>query len=292
MEIIRTDNLADERIAVYSALNETQLRHYYEPRGGIFIAESYMVITRAIRSGCEPLSFLADESRIRGETEQLLESCSVPVYAASYDVLKELTGFPLTRGLLAAMRRPALPDPEELLRKSRRVAVLEHVTNPSNIGAIFRSAAALGMDAVLLTDDSCDPLCRRSARVSVGTVFQIPWTYFGERRREKKNGAAGWPDAGITLLRECGFTTCAMALDEDAVGIGDPVLWENDRTALILGSEGYGLDRATVSLCDRCVKIPMAEGVDSLNVAAASAVAFWELGRMRADAAGRSGTAL
>lgn len=271
LRILEITDFDAPELDIYARLNENQLARFYEPRRGIFIAESPKVIGRALDAGYEPLSFLADSKALEtaGEERQLLERCcGLPVYAAGDHVLTRLTGFHLTRGLLCAMRRPRLLAVEEVCRNARRVAVLEHVANPTNVGAIFRSAAALGMDAVLLTPDCSDPLYRRAARVSMGTVFQIPWTYFPEGH---------WPGRGLLTLSDLGFRTAAMALREDSIGIDDRRLREAGRLALILGAEGDGLADVTIDGCDYTVRIPMAHGVDSLNVAAASAVAFWEL---------------
>lgn len=256
---------------LYARLSEVQLLRYYEPKEGIFIAESPKVIGRALDAGCVPISMLAEPKQIEGEGKEILERCpEVPVYTAEFSVLTRLTGFPLTRGMLCAMHRPKLPAVEEICAGARRIAVLENVVNPTNVGAIFRSAAALHMDAVLLTYGCSDPLYRRAARVSMGTVFQIPWTKFSKHQP--------WPDESLSLLKEMGFRTAAMALSEDSVSIDDPKLMEEEKLAIILGTEGDGLASQTIADCDYTVKIPMSHGVDSLNVAAASAVAFWQLG--------------
>lgn len=274
---IPVTDLNDPAISVYTKLTENQLRHYYEPHGGIFIAESPMVIERALHAGIKPLSVLAENRYAESDGEGLFSVLGdIPVYTGSYDILKELTGFPLTRGILCAMKRPDPVPASELLEKSGRIAVLEDVMNPTNIGAIFRSAAALSFDAVLLAGGCSDPLMRRAARVSVGTVFQIPWTRIGE-------GSGAWQTEGFELLKRNGFTTCAMALGDESVPLPAPELKNADKLAVFLGSEGYGLRPETVELCDRRVRIPMAEGVDSLNVAAASAVAFWELGNRNGE---------
>lgn len=256
---------------LYARLSEVQLLRYYEPKEGIFIAESPKVIGRALDAGCVPISMLSEPKQIEGEGKEILERCpEVPVYTAEFSVLTRLTGFPLTRGMLCAMHRPKLPAVEEICAGARRIAVLENVVNPTNVGAIFRSAAALHMDAVLLTYGCSDPLYRRAARVSMGTVFQIPWTKFSKHQP--------WPDEVLSLLKEMGFRTAAMALSEDSVSIDDPKLMEEEKLAIILGTEGDGLASQTIADCDYTVKIPMSHGVDSLNVAAASAVAFWQLG--------------
>jgi len=269
--IIRITDFNAPELDIYARLTEAQLLNRREPAKGMFIAESPKVIERALDAGCEPVSLLAEESHIRGEALSAIERCGdVPVFTAHFDILTQLTGYQLTRGMLCAMRRPQIKSPEEILQTAKRVTVLENVMNPTNIGAIFRSAAALGMDAVLLTPGCSDPLYRRSARVSMGTVFQVPWTYIGEEM-------ADWPEKGMRLLKDMGFKTAAMALSDDSVSIDDPALCAEDRLAVILGTEGDGLANTTIAGCDYTVKIPMYHGVDSLNVAAASAVAFWQL---------------
>lgn len=262
-----TDFSAPE-LDVYARLTENQLLFRGQPEKALFVAESPVVIERALDAGCVPVSFLMETKHVTGKGSALIARCGdVPVYAAELDVLTQLTGFHLTRGMLCAMRRPALPTVEELCRSARRVAVLENVMNPTNIGAIFRSAAALGMDAVLLTSAGSDPLYRRAVRVSMGTVFQIPWTYLPQ-------------DIPYTdCLRELGFKTAAMALRDDSLSIADPRLTAEERLAIVLGTEGDGLASDTIAACDYTVRIPMSHGVDSLNVAAASAVAFYQLGK-------------
>ena len=273
-DVIRISDFAVPELDVYARLREIQLLNRHEPEKGIFIAESPRVIERALDAGCVPLSFLAEERYVEKEAKELLARCGdIPVYAAEMDVLVQITGYKLTRGMLCAMRRPALRTVEEICRDARRIAILENVVNPTNVGAVFRSAAALNMDAVLLTPDCSDPLYRRSIRVSMGTVFQIPWTWL--------DGKNAWPEDGMALLRKMGFRTVAMALTEDSVSIDDPGLLFEEKLAVILGTEGDGLAAETIADCDYRVRIPMAHGVDSLNVAAASAVAFWELGRER-----------
>ena len=258
-----TDYEAPE-LDVYARLTEAQLLNRFEPKKGMFIAESPKVIMRALDAGCIPVSILVERSRIQGESLEVIERCGdIPVYTADLDVLTKLTGYQLTRGLLCAMRRPQLPKAEDILKNVRRVAVLENIQNPTNVGAIFRSAAALGMEAVLLTPDCSNPLYRRSCRVSMGTVFQVPWTYLSEHWTED--------------LKKLGFKTAAMALSDNSVSIDDPRLLQEEKLAVVLGSEGDGLAEKTIAHCDYTVKIPMAHGVDSLNVAAASAVAFWQL---------------
>ena len=267
-KIIQITDFADPALDVYARLSEGQLLNRHEPEKGMFIAESPKVIERALDAGCEPVSCLVEDRQIEGEAAPVLERLKdIPVYTAPFSVLTQLTGFNLTRGMLCAMKRPAPPELKTLCGNAYRIAVLEHVVNPTNVGAIIRSAAALMMDCVLLTPDCSDPLYRRAIRVSMGTVFQIPWAYFPEN--------IDW----IDFLKTQGFRTVAMALRKDTVTIDDPQLLSEKRLAIILGTEGEGLEESTIDRCDYTVKIPMADGVDSLNVAAASAVAFWELGR-------------
>lgn len=274
--IIELTDFTVPELDVYARLSEAQLAHYYEPAPGIFIAESPKVIERALNAGYEPVSMLVEKKQIDGEARNLIARVGdIPVYTAEFDVLTQLTGFQLTRGILCAMKRKRHSTVVDLCENARRIAILENVMNPTNVGAIFRSAAALGMDAVLLTPASSDPLYRRASRVSMGTVFQIPWTYLGAKGDED----SAWPSKGISLLKELGFKTVAMALCDDSVSIDHPALLAEDKLAIILGTEGDGLAACTISGCDYTVKIPMAHDVDSLNVAAASAVAFWELGR-------------
>ena len=264
-------DFAAPELDVYARTSEVQLLRYYEPEPGFFIAESPKVIERALHAGYQPVSFLVEHKDLEREAGEILKKYpDVPVYTAEYEILVKLTGFALTRGMLCAMRRNPLPLAEEICRNASRIAVLENVVNPTNIGAIFRSAAALHMDAVLLTGGCSDPLYRRAARVSMGTVFQIPWTYF-----DKKNA---WPGERMQLLKNMGFKTAAMALRDDSVGIDNQTLQAEEKLAIVLGTEGDGLSSQTIADCDYTVKIPMSHGVDSLNVAAASAVAFWELG--------------
>lgn len=272
--IITITDFYNEALDVYARLTENQLLNRDDTSKGIFIAESPKVIERALDAGCIPLSFLVEDKHVETQAKELLLRCpDIPVYTAPFEVLTQLTGFALTRGMLCAMRRPALPSVSELCRTSSRIAILENVMNPTNVGAIFRSAAALHMDAILLTPGCSNPLYRRAIRVSMGTVFQIPWTFFDD--------TSSWQDAGMQTLREHGFLTVAMALRNDSVSIDDPRLTSAEKLAVILGSEGDGLASETIADCDYTVKIPMAHGVDSLNVAAASAVAFWELGKKR-----------
>lgn len=257
---------------VYVRKTENQLVNREHPEQGIFIAESPRVILRALNSGCRPISFLMEQGQPAGDSAAVLDQCPhVPVYTAKHDLLKKMTGFPLTRGMLCAMVRPRLKTPEEICRNARRIAVLEDVVNPTNVGAIFRSAAALNMDAVLLTPACSDPLYRRAARVSMGTVFQVPWAWIGE-------DVTQWPHPGMDRLKKMGFCTAAMALRQDTVSIRDPRLMQEEKLAILLGTEGEGLGEETLVCCDYTIKIPMTHGVDSLNVAAASAVAFYQLG--------------
>ena len=266
--IIEIQNFSDPALDLYARLTENQLLNRADPENALFIAESPLVIGRALDAGCKPVSFLMERQHIEGKGREILARCcqDVPVYTAEESVLAQLTGFHLTRGMLCAMRRPKLPSVEEVCRSARRIAVLENVMNPTNIGAIFRSAAALGMDAVLLTCAGSDPLYRRASRVSMGNVFLIPWTYLPEE--------GDWTQ----LLRAFGFRTVAMALRDDSVRLDDPRLAAEEKLAIVMGTEGDGLASTTIASCDYTVKIPMYRGVDSLNVAAASAVAFYELG--------------
>ena len=276
-----TDPEASE-LKIFMETTENQLLSREDPEKGMFIAESPKVLERALDAGYEPLCMLVEEKQITEEAVLLINRCpDTPVYAAEHELMQKLTGYPMTRGVLCAMKRRKLPRLNEICSNASRITVLERVVNPTNLGAIFRSAAALGMDAVLLTSDCCDPLYRRAIRVSMGTVFQIPWTYFGGKY--DKSEADSWPSQGLQTLREMGFLTAAMALRDDTVPIDAPVLKEAKRLAVILGTEGDGLSSRTIHSCDYTVKIPMYHGVDSLNVAAASALAFWELGKRRTD---------
>lgn len=259
---------------VYARLTEAQLLNKDHPEDGLFIAESPKVISRALDGGYEPVSVLVEKKQVLedAETIAVLGKCgNVPVYTAEFEVLTKLTGFKLTRGMLCAMKRRRLPGLQEICNGCDRIAVLENVMNPTNVGAIFRSAAALHMDAVILTGGCSNPLYRRASRVSMGTVFQIPWTFV--------DNSVIWPEEGMKILRELGFKTAAMALKEDSASIDDPELMKEDKLAVILGTEGDGLAPETIADCDYTVMIPMSHGVDSLNVAAASAVAFWQLGK-------------
>lgn len=309
INIIEIKNLDAPELQIYYNLNEAQLFHYFEPKPGIFIAESPKVIERALDAGCVPMSFLMEKKHVETQAKEILArcdklqsqdikqtdkmeaengnssmaaehdipvctaECEIPVYMAEIEVLAKITGYQLTRGMLCAMYRPALSSVEQLCKNARRVAILENVVNPTNVGAIFRSAAALGMDAVLLTSACADPLYRRASRVSMGTVFQIPWTYFDKN--------ACWPDGAMDVLHKLGYKTAAMALRDDSVSIDDEKMMAEEKLAIVLGTEGDGLADHTIADCDYTVKIPMTHGVDSLNVAAASAVAFWQLGMKR-----------
>ncbi len=265
--IIEITDFTDPALDVYARLTEAQLLNRLDPSAGLFIAESPVVIGYALDAGIQPVSLLMERRHIGGKASELLQRLGdTPVYTAEREVLARLTGYPLTRGVLCAMRRPAPEKVEAICRDARRVAVLEDIVDTTNIGAIFRSAAALGIDAVLLSPACCDPLNRRAVRVSMGTVFQVPWARF-----------EAWPEAGLDLLRKLGFCSVAMALTDRSVSIDDPLLKQRERLAIVLGTEGDGLAPATLALCDHTARIPMAHGVDSLNVAAASAVAFWEL---------------
>ena len=257
----------------YARRTQNQLRNRLEPEKGIFIAESPKVIDRALDAGYKPVSLLMERKQITGPAAGILSRCGdAPVYTADREMLAELTGFELTRGVLCAFRRPAPRPVEELCKNARRVAVLEGIVDSTNVGAIFRSAAALNMDAVLINPSCCDPLCRRAVRVSMGTVFQVPWGQLGET-------PADWPEKGMDILHSLGFKTAAMALSDRSVSIDDEQLAKEPKLAIVLGTEGDGLAAGTIASCDYTVKIPMSHGVDSLNVAAASAVAFWQLGK-------------
>lgn len=269
--IIRLENLEDSRLDIYRKYSEVQLLHFYEPAEGVFIAESPIVIGRALDAGYEPFSFLVEEKQLEQKnTREVLERCQdIPVFTSSLEMLNNLTGFSLTRGMLCAMRRKTLPTLEEVCKAARRIAILEDVVNPTNVGAIVRSAAALHVDAILFTSPCADPLYRRAIRVSMGTIFQIPWTVLDKQME--------WPKEGFCRLRELGFVTVAMALTDQSVSIDDPEVMSQEKLAIILGTEGEGLKQETIDACDFTVRIPMSHGVDSLNVAAASAVAFWQL---------------
>ena len=269
--IIEIQNAALPELDVFARLTEAQLRNKQEPEKGLFIAESPKVIERALNAGYEPVSLLMEQKHITGDAADIIARCGdIPVYTAERDVLAGLTGYELTRGVLCALRRRPLPSVEDLCASARRIAILESIVDPTNVGAIFRSAAALNLDAVLVTPTCCDPLYRRAVRVSMGTVFQSPWTRIG-------NTHTDWPHPGMDRLKALGFKTAAMALSDDSVSIDDPALGSEEKLAIILGTEGDGLSLRTIADCDYTVRIPMAHQVDSLNVAAASAVAFWEL---------------
>ena len=266
-----TDFQASE-LDVYARLTEAQLLNRAQPQNAMFIAESPKVIERALDAGCVPVSMLLERKHIEGQARHVIARCGdIPVYTSTPEVLTQLTGFKLTRGVLCAMYRPRQPGVEEICQRARRIAVLENIMNPTNLGAVFRSAAALGIDGVLLTPACTDPLYRRSVRVSMGTVFQIPWAYIGEE-------LAQWPHPGMERLQALGYRTAAMALRDDSVSIDDSQLMAEEKLAIVLGTEGDGLAADTIANCDYTVRIPMSHGVDSLNVAAASAVAFWQLG--------------
>lgn len=273
--IERLTSLEDPRLDAYARLTEVQLRNKLEPEKGIFIAESDKVIDRALDAGCKPVSLVVPTHRL--EREQALINRveavdpAIPVFVMDSEELEKLSGFELTRGVLCAMHRPALLPVEDVVKDAKRIAILEDITNHTNVGAAFRSAAALGIDALLVTPACCDPLYRRAVRVSMGTVFQVPWTRIGTTEEDV------WPKQGLALLSKLGFTTLAMALEDDSLDLDDPRLKMLDKVAIVLGTEGDGLSAHTIAACDWTVRIPMAHGVDSLNVAAASAVAFWEL---------------
>lgn len=290
--IIHISDFHCHELDIYARLSENDLLSRHKPEEGIFIAESPNVIERALNAGCTPISILIEERELPKEASKIIQrpQCqNIPIFTASYELLSQLTGFQLTRGMLCAMKRPALPSVTEICQNARRITVLENVVNPTNIGAIFRSAAALNMDAVLLTAGCSNPLYRRASRVSMGTVFQIPWTYIcphipkksPENLKYKQTNTKPpvWEKDGIHQLHELGFKTVAMALTDNSVSIDDPDLQKEEKLAIILGTEGDGLAASTIAECDYTVKIPMSHGVDSLNVAAASAVAFWELGK-------------
>lgn len=271
--IIELTDFSSPELDIYARLTEAQLLNRFDPTRSMFIAESPKVIDRALNAGCKPVSLLMERKDITGQAREIIARCGdIPVFTADRNVLAQLTGFHLTRGVLCAMLRPPLPPVADILKNANRIAILENVMNPTNVGAIFRSAAALNMDAILLTPGCSDPLYRRSARVSMGTVFQIPWTFIGDDMGD-------WPGLGMQQLQAFGFRTAAMALSDDSVSIDDPNLCQEEKLAIILGSEGDGLTEHTIASCDYTVKIPMSHGVDSLNVAAASAVAFWQLGK-------------
>lgn len=271
--VIEIQNFSDPELDIYARLTEAQLMNRFDPKNAMFIAESPKVIERALDAGYVPVSLLMERKDITGQAADIIARCGeIPLFTADRDVLAQLTGYQLTRGVLCAMRRPHLPSVDEICKNANRIAILENVMNPTNVGAIFRSAAALGVDAVLLTPGCSDPLYRRSARVSMGTVFQIPWTFIGTEITQ-------WPQPGMETIQRLGFKTAALALSDNSVSVDDKKLNSEEKLAIILGSEGDGLTDDTIAQCDYTVKIPMQHGVDSLNVAAASAVAFWQLCR-------------
>ena len=273
-DIIEITDLNDDRIGLFTRLTEAQLRNRLEPEKGIFIAESAKVVRLALEMGCKPVAYLMERRQLTNQGREFIENAgSVPIFTADDEVLEGLTGYRLYRGVLAAMRRPKLPSVDEVLKDAHRVAVLEGIVDSTNIGAIFRSAAALNVDAVLVTANCGDPLYRRAVRVSMGTVFQVPWTRIGETNED-------WPERGLERLRSLGFKSAAMALSDDSVSIDDERLNKEEKLCIVFGTEGDGLAKDTIARCDYTVRIPMAHGVDSLNVASAAAVAFWQL-RMR-----------
>lgn len=269
--MIEINDINIPELDMYTSASESQLYHYFEPKPGVFIAESANVIIRALDAGYEPISFLTEKNHLEKSLEDYIAKYDVPKYEAEESVLKGLTGYPMTRGALCAFRRKPLQDFSEIIKNARRIVILEDVMNPTNLGAIFRSAAALNMDAIILTGGCSDPLYRRAARVSMGTVFQIPWTSVGKN--------IGWPRDGIDFLHGQGFKTVAMALKDDSVNIDDATLMAEEKLAIIMGTEAFGLSDETIEISDYTVMIPMTHGVDSLNVAAASAIAFWQLGK-------------
>lgn len=274
--IIQITDFNDDELDIYARLTEAQLLNKDKLEDGIFIAESPKVVIRALDAGYEPVSMLAEDRHLDCEARTILERCpDMPVYTAPFHVLTKLTGYQLTRGVLCAMHRKPLPRVKELCKNANRIAILENVMNPTNVGAIIRSAAALNIDAVLLTEGCSNPLYRRAIRVSMGTVFQVPWTFL----REEETGE--WPDGGICYLKEMGFSIASMALHNESVDINNPQLQREEKLAIVLGTEGDGLMDATIEASDYTIKIPMSHGVDSLNVAAASALAFWELGKRK-----------
>ena len=270
-DIIEITDLNDERTELFTRLTEAQLRNRLEPEKGIFIAESAKVVRLALEMGCKPVAYLMERRQLTNQGREFIEnSGSVPIFTADDEVLEGLTGYRLYRGVLAAMRRPKLPSVDEVLKDAHRVAVLEGIVDSTNIGAIFRSAAALNVDAVLVTANCGDPLYRRAVRVSMGTVFQVPWARIGETNED-------WPERGLERLRSLGFKSAAMALSDDSVSIDDERLNKEEKLCIVFGTEGDGLAKETIARCDYTVRIPMAHGVDSLNVASAAAVAFWQL---------------
>ena len=276
MSFVKITDINAPELDSFMRLTGAQLRNKLEPERAIFIAESPMVIEVALSCGCEPIALLTEERLINGAVRKIIDMCGdIPIYVAERELLSKMTGYELTRGALCAMRRPKQPELSQILSVAKTVVVLEGVADSTNIGALFRSAAALNIDAVLLTPTACDPLCRRAVRVSMGTVFQVPWCRICETKEE-------WGENGVSLLKKYGFTTCAMALSDNSVSIDDERLMSEEKIAFILGTEGDGLAKSTIANCDYTAKIPMSHGVDSLNVAAAGAVAFWQIGRRRA----------
>ena len=268
--IIEITDFEASELDIYARTTENQLLNRHEPDKGVFIAESPLVIERALDAGCNPISILVEKKHIENQAKPIIERCSdIPIYTAEFDVLTKLTGFKLTRGMLCAMYRPKLEDMRNICKDAKRITVLENVVNPTNVGAIFRSAAAMGIDAVILTHGCSNPLYRRAIRVSMGTVFQIPWTFM--------DNDLSWPEQGISLFHDMGYILTAMALSDNSIRIDDKSLMNEEKLAIVLGTEGEGLMDETISGCDYTVRIPMSHGVDSLNVAAASAVAFWQL---------------
>ena len=271
MNYIEINTLDDEKIELYTKYNENQLYHINEPEAGYFVCESPEVINRALTAGYEPVSFLVEKENINEAVSNTMNKCDVPVFVCDHEIIKDLPGYGLTRGMLCMMKRKSLPSVHDVIRNAKTIVILEDVMNPTNIGAITRSAAALNIDALLFTTGSADPLYRRAARVSMGTVFQMPWTFFDKRTK--------WPEDGINQIKEAGFSVIATALLDNTLDIRDKKVHQCEKKAIILGTEGTGIKSETLNLCDFTVKIPMSHGVDSLNVAAASAVTFWELTR-------------
>lgn len=286
LNIIEIDNFKCQELDIYARCTEAQLLNKDHPEDGMFIAESPKVIGRALDAGYTPVSVLVEKRQIKDnkETIELLErfeDTDVPIFTAEFDMLSKLTGFKLTRGMLCALKRQKLTSFRVLCEEKERIAILENVMNPTNVGAIFRSAAALNMEAVLLTPGCSDPLYRRASRVSMGTVFQVPWTFIEDDNEMRCERKELWPEQAILELKKAGYKMAALALSDNSVSIDDPKLLKEEKLAVILGTEGVGLRDETITLCDYTVKIPMAHGVDSLNVAAASAVAFWQLGQKK-----------
>lgn len=285
LNVIEIKDFNAPELDIYARCTEARLLNKDHPEDGMFIAESPKVIGRALDAGYEPLSVLVEKKQMEEneETIQIMnrfDDTKVSIFTADFEVLTKLTGFKLTRGMLCAMRRKPLRKFQDLCDGINRIAILENVQNPTNVGAIFRSAAALNMEAVLLSPGCSDPLYRRASRVSMGTVFQIPWTFIRDSNEMRCKREVIWPKQAIAELKKLGYKTAALALTDDSVGIDDSELMKEEKLAVILGNEGEGLESETIALCDYTVKIPMTHGVDSLNVAAASAVAFWQLGKI------------